>query len=282
MEPDAETPLRERSRAVWDEMAAGWEAHREAIWEDSRPVGEWLVRKLAPRPGALVLELAAGVGDTGLVAARLVGDDGRVFITDVAPQMVAAAQRRAAELGINNTEFRVVDAEQMDLDTASVDGVICRWGFMLMADPAAAFAETRRVLRPGGRLAFSVWGVPARNPWASLVGPILVSRGLMAPPDPTAPGIFALADPARVRALVVATGFAEPEMAEVPTHRTFPDFDAFWRYLNELAGAISPILRGLSPDDRAEVREVVRTAAEPYSVGRGYVFPGLCLNTVTS
>ncbi len=279
---DSETARREQSRAVWNAMAPGWEADRDAIWDDSRPVGEWLVAKLAPRPGDTVLELAAGVGDSGLSAARLVGESGRVLITDFAPEMVAAARRRAAELGVANAEFRVLDAEHMDLGTDSVDGVICRWGYMLVIDPAAAFAETRRVLRPGGRLAFSVWGASASNPWASLVGPILVSRGLMAPPDPVAPGIFALADPARIRDFVTAASFAEPEIEAVPTHRTFADFDAYWRYLNELAGAISPILRSLSQDDRAEVREQVRDTAAPFATDRGYDFPGLCLNAVTS
>ena len=280
-EPGADTAKREQSRAVWDAMAAGWEAHRDAIWDDSRSVGEWLVAKLAPRPGDTVLELAAGVGDTGLAAARLVGHEGCVLITDFAPEMVAAARRRAAELGIANAEFRVLDAERMDLETDSVDCVICRWGYMLMVDPAAAFAETRRVLRPGGRLAFSVWGAPADNPWASLVGPIVAAKGLMAPPDPTAPGIFALADANRVRALVTTAGFANPEIEDVPTHRTFADFDAYWGYLTELAGAISPVLRGLSSEDRAEVRNAVRAAAAPYASGEEYDFPGGCLNAVT-
>lgn len=282
MEPDAETAWRAQSRAVWDAMAAGWEADRDAIWDDSRSVGEWLVRKLAPQPGDTVLEIAAGVADTGLLAARRVGENGRVLITDFAPAMVAAARRRAAELGVANADFRELDAERMDLETDSVDGVICRWGYMLMADPAAAFAETRRVLRPGGRLAFSVWAEPARNPWASLAGPILAAKRLMPPPDPTAPGIFALADPARVRGLTLAAGFAEPEMEEVPTHRRFADFAAYWRCLNELAGAISPVLRGLSEEDRADVREAVRAAAAPYASGQGYDFPGRCLNAVTS
>jgi ubiquinone/menaquinone biosynthesis C-methylase UbiE len=282
MEPDTETERREQSRAVWNAMAPGWETHRDAIWADSRLVGEWLVDRLAPQPGDTVLEIAAGVADTGLLAARRVGEHGRVLITDFAPEMLAAARRRAAELGITNAEFRLLDAEQMDLATDSVDGVVCRWAYMLMIDPGAAFAETRRVLRPGGRLAFSVWGAPASNPWASLVGPLLVSRGLMAPPDPTAPGIFALANPDRVRALVTGAGFAEPEIEEVPTHRAFADFDAYWRYLTELAGGISPVLRGLSPDQQQDVRELIRTAAESFATTRGYDFPGLCLNALTS
>jgi ubiquinone/menaquinone biosynthesis C-methylase UbiE len=282
MQPDAESAAREQSRQSWNTMAAGWERYREAIWSDSHEVGEWLVRALDPKPGDTVLELAAGVADTGLTAARLVAPSGRVLITDFAPEMVAAARRRAAELGIDNAEFRVLDAERIDLPPASVDGVLCRWGYMLTIDPAAAFAETRRVLRPGGRLAFSVWGAPEQNPWASLIGPILVARGHMAPPDPAAPGIFALADPNRLRALVTEAGFAPPEIEEVHTRRRFADFDAYWRYLTDLAGAISPILRNLPPEELTAVQEQLREVMAPFLTDRGYDIPGLCLNAGTS
>ena len=112
--------------------------------------GEWMVRELAPRPGDTVLELAAGVGDTGFEAADLVGERGRLISTDFSPAMIEAARRRGTELGVNNVEYSVMDAERIELDADSVDGVLCRFGYMLMADQAAALAETRRVLRPAG------------------------------------------------------------------------------------------------------------------------------------
>ncbi len=282
MAADTNEAARRRSRAAWDDMAAGWELAREDIWADSQAVGEWLVRALAPQPGSTVLELAAGLGDTGLLAARRVGESGHVLITDFAPAMVAAARRRATELGVTNVEFRVLDAERMDLATDSMDGVICRWGYMLMIDPGAAFAETRRVLRPGGRLAFSVWAGPEHNPWASLVSRILVARGHMAPPGSTAPGIFALADPNRIHDLVTDAGFAVPEIEEVPAHRRFADQEAIWQYLTEMAGAISPVVRGLPPGEQAAVRAQLDDATVPFMRDGGYDFPGLCLNAVTS
>jgi ubiquinone/menaquinone biosynthesis C-methylase UbiE len=262
-------------------MAPGWHARREEIWNISHQASEWMIRKLDPQPGDTVLELAAGLADTGFMAARLVGETGRVIITDFAPEMLTAARQRAEELGIENAEFRVLDAERMDLETDSVDGVLCRWGYMLMIDPAGALAETRRVLRSGGRLAFSVWGAPERNPWASLVGRVLVAQGYVPPPGPEALGIFAMANPERIRKLVMGAGFAEPEIEEVSLRWPFTDQDDYWQFLIEVAGAISSVLQTLPPEAQATVREQVYEAAGPFRSGEGYDFPAVCLNAVS-
>ncbi len=286
MTPAGEIPgqheaARQQSRAAWGAVAPGWHAQREVLWKSSRPVSEWMVRRLDPQPGDTVLELAAGLGDTGLMTTRLVGEAGRVIVTDFTPEMIAAARQRAEELGVHNAEFRVLDAEHMDLETDSVDGVLCRWAYMLMIDPAAAFAETRRVLRLGGRLAFSVWAARERNPVLSLVGTVLVELGHIPPPDPEAPGAFAMADPGRIRELVVGAGFAEPEIEEVSFRWPFADRDAYWRYLTETSASASPVLRALSPEEQDKVRERVHEAARPFQSGEGYDFPAVCLNAVT-
>ena len=272
---------RQQSRAAWNAVAPGWYAQREELWKASRPVSEWMVRKLHPQPGDTVLELAAGLADTGLMAARLVGEAGRVIVTDFTPEMLVGARRRAEELGVQNAEFRVLDAERMDLETDSVDGVLCRWGYMLMIDPPAAFAETRRVLRPGGRLAFSVWAARERNPALSLVGRVLESQGHIAPPEPEAPGAFAMADPGHTRELVVRAGFAEPEIEEVSFRWSFADQEAYWRYLTQTSASASPVLRSLSPEVQYTVREQVHEAARPFRSGQGYDFPAVCLNAMT-
>jgi SAM-dependent methyltransferase len=272
---------RQQSRAAWGGVASGWYAQREELWKASRPVSEWMVRKLDPQSGDTVLELGAGLADTGHMAARLVGESGRLIVTDFTTEMVAAARWRAEELGVQNAEFRVLDAERMDLKTDSVDGVLCRWAYMLMIDPAAAFAETRRVLRPGGRLSFSVWAARERNPALSLVGGALESQGHIPPPDPEAPSAFAMADPGRIRELVVGAGFAEPEIEEVTFRWPFADQDAYWRYVTDTSASSSPILRALSPEVQKAVREQVHELARPYQSDEGYDFPATCLNAVT-
>jgi SAM-dependent methyltransferase len=244
---------RRASHESWDRFAASWERERGFMISATAPVTELLIARLDPAPGDTVLELAAGTGDTGFVAAERIGESGKLISTDFAPSMVEAARRVGEERGVTNAEYRVLDAERMDLEDSSVDGVICRWGYMLIADPAAALAETRRVLRDGGRLSFAVWAEPARNPWAAIPAMALVELGHMPPPEPGAPGIFAMGDRGRIRELVVGAGFAEPEIEEVAVSWSYADADDHWEKTLALA---APIADAYAPLERAEQERV--------------------------
>jgi hypothetical protein len=137
------------------------------------------------------------------------------------------------------------------------------------------------VLRPEGRLAFSVWAARERNPALSLVGGVLQSQRHIPPPDPEAPSAFAMADAGRIRELVVGADFGEPEIEEVTFRWPFAEKDAYWRYVTETAASSSPVLRALSQEVQNTVREKVHGAARPYRSGEGYDFPAACLNAVT-
>jgi ubiquinone/menaquinone biosynthesis C-methylase UbiE len=237
-------------------------------------------RQAGAQPGDTVLELAAGTGETGFLAAELVGEQGMVISTDFSPGMVDSARSAGAERALRNLDYRVVDAEHMDLGDDSVDGVICRFGYMLMADPGAALAETRRVLRPGGRLVFAVWGPPDRNPWVSQLGMLAMQRGLMPPPQPGMPGIFALADPDRIRALVTGAGFDEPQIAELDLEWTFESFDDYFDFAARSAGPVAIAMRELSDVERAEMREALRERMSQFETDDGFTVPRLALNVV--
>src|SRR5215207_6540115 len=199
--------LRAQITDRWERAAAGWRAQRAVFQAAAEPVSQWLVERVDPQPGLKMLELAAGPADTGLRAAELLHPMGTMVITDVSEAMLEVAKARAAELGISNVEFRVMDAEWIDLPTADVDGVLCRWGYMLMADPGAALRETRRVLKPGGTVALAVWAGPEDNAWASVPNAELVRIGAMELPEPGAPGPFAWQDPAVIADALEDTGF---------------------------------------------------------------------------
>ncbi|MCP9487079.1 MAG: methyltransferase domain-containing protein [Gaiellaceae bacterium MAG52_C11] len=266
--------------ATWEAAAPGWERERDAVWAATHVIGERMVDTLDPRPGQAILELAAGPGDTGFTAARRIRPGGRLLSTDLSPRMVEAARRRAAELGIDNADFSTIDAQAMDLPDASVDGVLCRFGYMLMPEPATALAETRRVLRAGGKLVFSVWAEAEANPWASVIGRTMVELDVVPPPQPGEPGIFALAQPERIRELARNAGFAEPEIERVEMTWAYGSFAEWWRFTLELAGALAAVIGQLTLEEQERVRATAERNATAF--GPEYVVPGVCLNVATS
>jgi SAM-dependent methyltransferase len=264
------------SYETWQAVADGWERWQGRTEEFLGPVRDWLVRAIGPGPGDTVLELSAGPGETGFRIAETLGPRGHLVSTDFAPRMVDVARRRAAALGLRNVEHRVMDAQRLDLETGSVDGVVCRFGYMLVDDPAAALAETRRVLRPGGRLALAVWGPVERNPWASVRVRFLVSRGHMPPPAPGEPGAFAMADAIATRTILEDAGFADVRTEEVPVRLAFADLADYERYTVEVTGA-GVIIRGLPEREREALRAEIATAFARYAEAGGYAIPGLAL-----
>ncbi len=260
---------REASLRGWEEAAAGWVKSQRQIRAFAAPVSRWMIDAIAPQPGQRVLELAAGVGETGLLAAELVAPGGGAIVSDQAEAMLAGARERAAELGLDNVEFQAINAESIDLPVASVDAVLCRWGYMLMADPPAALAETRRVLKPGGRVALAVWDAIERNPWAALPGLELRERGLVPAPAPVTPGPFALGDERRVRALLEDAGFADVRVEALDLHRTHASFDEFWETTLDLSRAFHDAVLERPAAEVEQIRAGVRARLAPFELADG-------------
>jgi ubiquinone/menaquinone biosynthesis C-methylase UbiE len=268
---------RDESREIWKSMAPGWEDRREWLMGVTGLVSDWIADRADPQPGQTVLELAAGTGDLGFKIARRVGPEGRVISTDFSPEMLDVARRVGEAQGVTGVEHRVLDAERMELDDDSVDAVVCRFGYMLMAEPLSALGETRRVLRDGGRLAFAVWSTPERNPWAAIPGMTLVQRGHMPPPEPGAPGIFAMGEPGRVRELVTGAGFADPEVEEIAFAFPYSDFDDLWDSLVRLAGPLARVVNDLPEEEREATRAAIRDNVASYRSDDGsYAAPASC------
>jgi SAM-dependent methyltransferase len=271
------------SRDRWSRAAAGWGAQAERMQTWAMPVSRWLVDAIRPQPGYTVLELAAGPGDTGLLAAELVQPGGMLICTDFAEPMLEVARQRAATHGVDNVEFRVVDAESIDLDTASVDAVLCRWGYMLMADPAAALSETRRVLRPGGRVALAAWDAAETNPWATATMPSLLKRKLMPVPDPKDPGMFAFAGPGKLEGLLGDAGFLDVEVGTVDVEMVYDDVGDYLAITTDCSRPFADAMAASDEATRAEVAEETGQALEPFQAeGGGLRVPGRTLVAAAS
>jgi SAM-dependent methyltransferase len=164
----------------------------------------------------------------------------------------------------------------MELGDATFDGVICRWGFMLMPDPEAAFRECRRALVPGGRLAFAVFTGPDENPFASIPVRVLAEAGHLPPPAAGwNPGILALADRTRVEALLDGAGFSSHQLEAVNMTWTFANADDYWTFLVDLT-ALGPLLRSLADQARDTVRTAITKRLASFTRAGGIALPSRC------
>jgi len=273
---------RRRSYRNWQSAAAGWEREREAVQAALAPLTDWMLERLAAQPGQTLLELGAGTGETGLLAARLVDPGGRVILTDRSTAMLEAAERRARELGLSNVQLRALDMEAIDLPEAAVDGVLCRLALMLVPDTTAALAGIRRVLRPGGRLIATVWDAVERNPWAPALWEVVERMTDLPPARPGGPGMFSLGDAGGIEALLADAGFREIAVERIAIEWRYDDFESYWRTQSSLNGSLSQLLPTLPQEERDLLADAVRKAVERFRSPEGYRAPGSALGISAS
>jgi SAM-dependent methyltransferase len=270
--------LRASTRETWETAAAGWGREADSVRAWGMPVSVAMVDSLGLQPGQRVLELAAGPGDTGFLAAELVRPGGTLISSDGAEPMIEVARARAEQLGIDNVEFRQLELEWIDLETATVDAVVVRWGIMLTVDPDAAAREIRRVLRPGGHAALAVWAARERNQWALIPSQALLELGHAEPPDPDMPGPFSLAGDGRLAELLEDAGFTDVSVTPVNLERHYAGAAEIVAESVNCSPSFSVTYNGLSEKEQAEVAAHMIAAAAPYTAADGSVMlPGVSL-----
>jgi len=249
-----------------------WARHQRQLDRQLEILGLEAMGVLAPQTGQRILDIGCGCGETTLELSAHVGPSGAVVGVDISEPMLDVARRRDPPAGVVRPDFRNLDAQTADLGRAAFDGAFSRFGVMFFADPAAAFANIRAALKPGGRLAFVCWRAFQDNPW--MREPMAAAAPLLPPlppVDPTAPGPFAFADEGRVRAILTDAGF---------TGVTIDPFDAdigggSLEETVELTLRVGPLGRILReiPHMADAVVGAVRTAIQPYEIQGRVLMP---------
>ncbi|MGH2794214.1 MAG: class I SAM-dependent methyltransferase [Actinomycetota bacterium] len=258
------------SLRIWDALAPGYDRHRAMLNELEGPVTERLYEAMDPHEGDTLLELTAGAGEVGLRLAER-RPDVHVIISDFAPSMVAVSARAVAERGAGNVETRQIDAQDIGFENSSVDGVISRYGIMLIPDHGKALGEIRRVLKPGRTLAYAVWGPLAANAWMMMMGATLMQRGHFTPPE--GGGFFPLTTAEENQEAAIKAGFDHVEVDVLDHPHAYPSFEAYWELATELSGPLVEIVKSLSDEERRAVHDQMKGFCEGFRDGDGYVLP---------
>jgi ubiquinone/menaquinone biosynthesis C-methylase UbiE len=259
--------IREKQKESWNRFAPGWKKWDSFNMDFLRPIGEEIIRLLAPKGNDVVLDVAAGTGEPGLHIARML-DGGKVVITDLADHMLDTARAKAEGQGVPNVEFQACDACELPFKDHTFDAISCRMGFMFFPDMELAIREMKRVLKPGGRIAVSVWNVPEKNFWVTAIMSTIGRNVEMPAPPPGSPGMFRCAQDGLMTGLFTKAGLKNVTQEEVSTKMKPGTADQYWVNMTELG---APIVAALSKVDEATrqkiKKEVCDTVLSRYKEG---------------
>jgi ubiquinone/menaquinone biosynthesis C-methylase UbiE len=266
--------IRDNQRATWAKCSAGWEKWDQIISDQLHPVGAAIIDSLDIADDQQHLDIAAGTGEPGLsIALRC--PHGRVVLTDLAPEMLEVAARRAEALGVTNVETRVCSADDLPFDNASFDSVSVRFGYMFFPDMAKATTEFARVLRPGGRVCSSVWVKPDENPWTAIAMQAIAKEVGLAPPDPAGPNMYRCAAPGDVGALYAAAGLRDVVEWDVNLELVTTSAEQYWQVISEHVSSAVVALERVDDATRERIADEVMARVRDYERDGEIRVPGV-------
>jgi SAM-dependent methyltransferase len=274
------TQYKVTQRQGWNTVAPGWRTWWETFERAAQEVSDRLIILAQVTPGQRVLDIATGIGEPAITATHRVGPTGQVIALDLAPQMVAIAEERAAALGVRNITFSTGDAEHLDLPEGTFDAVLSRWGLMFLPNLVPALDGMRRQLKAGGRVAAAVWSTAAKAHAVSLPSIIVGQQLQLSPPAPGTPGPFSLADASMLTHSFVQAGFTDVQSETMTILFEFASAEDYTRFHQAIAAPVKAMIAHLSPQEQSHIWQEITEAARHYATADGSVqVPGelLCV-----
>ncbi|HEY6502474.1 MAG TPA: methyltransferase domain-containing protein [Chitinophagaceae bacterium] len=237
--------IREQQKASWDKFSPGWKKWDDFTMNFLKPMGDEIISMLDIKPSDNVLDIATGTGEPGLTIASMV-NNGKVTGTDLSPEMIKLAAENAKAKGLTNYTAVVADVCELPFADNTFDAISCRMGFMFFPDMLLAAKEMHRVLKPGGRMATSVWDGPEKNPWITAMMGTMKKYIEMPAPPPGAPGMFRCAAPGFISGLLKEPGFKNSKESKIESRVKYDNVQHYWTMMNEVA---APVVAAMSQAD---------------------------------
>jgi SAM-dependent methyltransferase len=255
----------------WDAAAEGWKKWWPVFEKAAQHVSDRLVELAGVKTGDRVLDIATGIGEPAVTAARSVGASGRVLATDQSGEMLAIARERAAALGVENIDFQETDAEALAVSERDFDAVVCRWGLMFMPDLVSALTGIRNRMRPNARFATAVWSTPDKVPMITAGAEMVRKLANLPPPPPNALDPLRLADTTILQKALDAAGFRNITIERRQVVFEFESPEAFTQFRREVSAPLRALLERQTPETRDRIIAAVTDAARPFLGADGLV-----------
>ena len=254
------TEIREQQKATWNKFSPGWKKWDDFTMNFLKPMGDKIIEELQIKDNDNVLDIACGTGEPGLTIAEI-AKNGNVTGTDLAEKMLEIAQANASNKKIKNYTTKVCDVCELPFDENTFDKISCRMGFMFFPDMQMAANEMLRVLKPGGKMATSVWSTPDKNLWVTSIMSVINKNLQLAPPPAGSPGMFRCGSAGFIKNILEKAGFKNVEEHVINGKVSYENFDHMWEMMNEVA---APVVGALSKADAA-MKEKIKNEAKQLS-----------------
>jgi ubiquinone/menaquinone biosynthesis C-methylase UbiE len=261
-------------REAWDNVAEGWKQWWEILEKGAQRLSNRLIELAKIKSGQRVLDIATGIGEPAVSAAKFVGTSGYVLATDISSQMLDIAKQRAASLGLQEMiGFKVSDAESLDLPDSYFDAVLCRWGLMFLPSINVAIKKIYASLVHPGRFAAAVWADASKVPLISLATRIIGELVQMAAaPPPSTPNPFSLSDTKRLENYMIETGFTNMQKERVTVTFEFTSGEEYSRFCQTVIPPARIALSKETEERKEEIwRKVAEEAAKNYGIADGSI-----------
>ena len=258
--------IRDQQKTVWDAASAGWRKYDEFNMNFLRFAGDAIIRGLELKPTDHVLDVAAGSGEPGLTIAGIV-TEGSVISSDLSGEMLAIGREKAAQRNIKNFTTQVCDACELPYADATFDAISCRFGFMFFPDVLLASREMARVLKPGGKIAASVWGSPKENRWVTAMSEAMAKHLEVPTPSPTGPGMFRLSDEGALATIFATAGLKPISDIAIGGKNVYGSKEFFWSHLTDNVGPIRQIFSEADEPTRLKIKDDLFALLDSLNVG---------------